>query len=101
MPSCVLIGLKDSTTKYPVLSERYAGELPDRNVKFSEAKARLFTEICKYIPPDFSAEPSYYFHKFKVGASIFPRSLYFVDIISRTNSQSYFQLERILMGIGY
>jgi len=86
MPSCVLIGLKDGTTKYPVLSERYAGEFPDRNVKFSEAKARLFTEICKYIPPDFSAEPSYYFHKFKVGASIFPRSLYFVDIISRTNS---------------
>jgi type I restriction-modification system DNA methylase subunit len=88
MPPCVLIGLKDGTTKYPVLSERYAGELPDKNVKFPEAKARLFTEVCKYIPQDFSAEPSYYFHKFKVGASIFPRSLYFVDIISRTNSQA-------------
>ena len=86
MPSCVLIGLKDGTTEYPVLSERYAGELPDRNVKFSEAKAELSTEVRKYIPPDFSAEPSYYFRKFKVGASIFPRSLYFVDIISRTNS---------------
>lgn len=86
MPSCVLIGLKDGTTKYPVLSERYAGELLDRNAKFSEAKAGLSTEVCKYIPPDFSAEPSYYFHKFKVGASIFPRSLYFVDIISHTNS---------------
>ncbi len=88
MPSCVLIGLKDGTTKYPVLSERYAGVLPDRNVKFSEAKARLFTDVCKYNPPDFSAEPSYYFHKFKVGASIFPRSLYFVDIISHANSQA-------------
>ncbi|MCD6456070.1 MAG: N-6 DNA methylase [Methanophagales archaeon] len=88
MPSCVLIGLKDGTTKYPVLSERYAGVLPDRNVKFSEAKARLFTDVCKYNPPDFSAEPSYYFHKFKVGASIFPRSLYFVDIISHANSRA-------------
>ena len=88
MPSCVLIGLQEGTTKYPVLSERYAGELPDRNVKFSEAKIRLSTEVCKYIPPDFSAEPSYYFHKFKVGASIFPRSLYFVDILSHTNLQA-------------
>ncbi len=86
MPSCVLIGLKDGTTKYPVLSERYAGVLPDRNAEFAEAKAGLSIEFCKYIPPDFSAEPSYYFHKFKVGASIFPRSLYFVDLISRTNS---------------
>ncbi|MFQ6071495.1 MAG: Eco57I restriction-modification methylase domain-containing protein, partial [Methanosarcinales archaeon] len=87
MPSCVLIGLKGGTTKYPLFSERYIGELPNRNVKFSEAKARLSTEVCKYIPPDFSAKPSYYYNKFKVGASIFPRSLYFVDIISRTNSQ--------------
>jgi hypothetical protein len=88
MPSCVLIGLKDDTTKYPVLSERYIGELPDRNVKFSEAKTKLLTEVYEYIPPDFSAERSYYFHKFKVGASIFPRSLYFVDIISHANSQA-------------
>lgn len=88
MPSCVLIGLKEGTTKYPVLSERYIGELPDRNVKFSQAKARLSTEVSKYIPPDFSAEPSYYYDKFKVGASIFPRSLYFVDIISHANSQA-------------
>jgi len=86
MPSCVLIGLKNGTTKYPVLSERYIGELPDRNAKFSEAKAGLSTKACKYIPPDFSAEPSYYYDKFKVGASIFPRSLYFVDIISHANS---------------
>jgi len=87
MPSCVLIGLKGATTKYPVFSERYIGELSNRNVTFSEATARLSTEVSKYIPPDFSAEPSYYYDKFKVGASIFPRSLYFVDILSRTNSQ--------------
>lgn len=87
-PSCVLIGLKDGTTKYPVLSERYIGKLPDRNAKFSQAKARLSTEVSKYIPPDFSIEPSYYYNKFKVGASIFPRSLYFVNIMSHANSQA-------------
>ncbi|MBM3240416.1 hypothetical protein FJZ31_29385 [Candidatus Poribacteria bacterium] len=82
----MLIGLKDGATKYPVLSERYVGELPDRNVKFTAAKVRLSTEVSEYIPPDFSAKPGYYYDKFKVGASIFPRSLYFVDIISYTNS---------------
>jgi len=87
MPSCVLIGLKGGTTKYPVFSEMYIGELPDRNVKFSEAKTRLSNEVSKYNPPDFSAEISFYYDKFKVGASIFPRALYFVDIISYTNSQ--------------
>ncbi len=86
MPSCVLIGFKSGTTKYPVLSEKYIGELPNRNVKFPEAKERLSTEVYKYIPPDFSVEPSHYYDKFKVGASIFPRSLYFVDFISCTNS---------------
>ena len=89
MPSCVLIGLKDGRTKYPVLSERYIGELPDRNAKFSEANAILSIKTTKYIPPDFSAEQSYYYDKFMVGASIFPRSLYFVDIISRANSQVF------------
>jgi len=87
MPACVLIGLKEGTTKYPVLLEKYTGKLPDRNIKFLEAKARLATEIRRYNPPDFSVEPSYYYNKFKVGASIFPRSLYFVDIISYKNSQ--------------
>ncbi|MCL0093173.1 SAM-dependent methyltransferase [Dehalococcoidia bacterium] len=91
MPSCVLIGLKDGKTKYPVLSEKYMGELPDRNAKFSEAKEILSIKTCKYVPPDFSAsaEPSYYYDKFRVGASIFPRSLCFVDIISRTNLQVF------------
>jgi len=94
MPSCVLIGLKGGTTKYPVLLEKYIGELPSRNVKFSQVNTKLFTEISKYIPPDFSSEPSYYYDKFKVGASIFPRSLYFVDIIFYANSQATVKTSR-------
>ncbi len=89
MPSCVLIGLKGDVTKYPVLLEKYVGVLPDRNNgKLFEVIAELSTEVREYIPPDFSAEPSYYYDKFKVGASIFPRSLYFVDFMLHTASPS-------------
>ncbi|MCK4476600.1 MAG: SAM-dependent DNA methyltransferase [Methanophagales archaeon] len=86
MPSCVLIGLKDGITEYPVLLERFMGELSNRSAGFYEAKAELVAEAHEYIPPDFSARPSYYYDKFKVGASIFPRSLYFVDFIYTTPS---------------
>lgn len=83
MPSCVLIGVKGETTEYPVLMDAYKGELLSENVGYLEAKKELILERCEYTPPNFSSQPSYYFHKFKVGASIFPRSLYFVDIISK------------------
>jgi len=81
MPSCVLIGLKEGITRYPVLLERFTGELSNRSAGFYEAKAELSAEVLEYIPPDFSAKPSCYYDKFRVGASIFPRSLYFVDFI--------------------
>jgi SAM-dependent methyltransferase len=84
MPACVLIGLKEGVTKYPVLLEEYRGDLPDRNAKFFEVRAELSSEVREYTPPDFPVETSYYYDKFKVGASIFPRSLYFVDFISGT-----------------
>lgn len=87
MPSCVLIGFKKGSTQYPVLLEKHTGQLTNRNVKISEAKTRLSAEACEYIPPDFSSTQSYYYNKFRVGASIFPRSFYFVDIISHKNSQ--------------
>jgi type I restriction-modification system DNA methylase subunit len=88
MPSCVLIGTKDGMTKYPVPLERYNGELLKRNGTFSEVQAKLSLKVCEYTPPDFLLKPSYYHDKFKVGASIFPRSLYFVDFISRSAKSS-------------
>jgi len=51
MPSCVLIGLKDGKTKYPVLSEKYIDELSDRNAKFPEAKETLSTKTYKWDAP--------------------------------------------------
>lgn len=81
MPSCVLLATKDGMTKYPVLLERYKGELLKRNATFSEVQAKIIHESGEYTPPDFSLEPSCYHDKFKVGASIFPRSLYFVDFM--------------------
>ena len=82
MPSCVLIAAKDGRTTYPVAAERYSGEFPDRNPRPEQADMLLSTKSYLYSPPEFPAKSSYYFDKFKVGASIFPRTLYFVDLSS-------------------
>jgi type I restriction-modification system DNA methylase subunit len=85
MPACVLIALKGKTTEYPVVAIKYNGELPKKNAKLQEVKNLLSMEHYAYSPPKFPTVRSYYFDKFKVGASIFPRTFYFVDIISSAN----------------
>jgi len=86
MPSCVLIAIKGKNTKYPVLAERYKGELSKKNARLNEVGNLLSTRSYMYLPPEFPAKPSYYFDKFKVGASIFPRTLYFIDILSQSDN---------------
>lgn len=81
MPACILIGLKGKKNQFPVNLVRYSAELPDNNIGFIEAKQLLRSKMSKYIPPDLHSEPSYYYHKFRVGASLFPRSFYFVEPI--------------------
>ncbi|MEW6104407.1 MAG: N-6 DNA methylase [bacterium] len=88
MPSCVLIGSKGEITKYPVLMEIYKGELSNRNGKLLDVKEKLSVAKYSYTPPDFSLKPSYYYSKFKVGASIFPRSFYFIDFKIPSTTQS-------------
>ncbi len=85
MPACVLIAVKGESTKYPVMAVKYRGELPRKNVKLEEARKLLITEHYAYSPPEFSTTRSYYYDKFKVGASIFPRTLYFIDVISSSD----------------
>jgi len=85
MPSCVLIAIKGETTKYPVVKIKYSGELPKRNAKWEDVRDFLLISQDLYSPPEFPREQSYYFDKFKVGASIFPRTFYFVDILSTNN----------------
>ena len=86
MPACVLIAIKGKVTEYPVVAIKYSGKLPKKNAKLNEVKNLLSRERYTYAPPEFPTIRSYYFDKFKVGASIFPRTFYFVDIISSSNS---------------
>ncbi len=86
MPSCVLIAIKSENTKYPVLTDMYVGELLKRNAKLNEVKNLFSVKRYDYSPPEFPTKPSYYFEKFKVGASIFPRTLYFVDISTQIDN---------------
>ena len=80
MPGCVLIGRKGSKNVYPVPLDRYSGQLPDRDLSWQDAKRVLSLVKEKYTPRINEEEKSYYYDKFKVGLSIFPRSFYFVDI---------------------
>ena len=86
MPACVLIGLKGLKNTYPVFMERYWGKLPERNLSLPEVKSHLLIENEYYTPLINEQKASYYYNKFKVGVSIFPRSLYFVDLCSVTDN---------------
>lgn len=92
MPSCVLVGLKGGVSKYPVPLESYNGKLSSKNARYYEAKRELSMKISRYTPPDFSIRRSYYYTQFRVGASIFPRSLYFVDLIPSKTKSSRFSI---------
>lgn len=85
MPSCVLIATKGEKTLYPVLTEKYKGDLPKKNVRLNALETLFTITRYEYLPPEFPVKPSYYFDKFKVGASIFPRTFYFIDINSQLN----------------
>jgi len=83
IPSCVLIGVKDGSTVYPVVKDRYSGfsgmtlsKPPPSNQSFSK-------EVTMYSPPHIQLQPSFYHEKFKAGASIFPRSLYYADLLEK------------------
>jgi len=80
MPACVLIGRKDAKNVYPVPLEKYSGELPSRDLSLQEVKMFLSLTKKEYTPKINEEKRSYYYNKFKVGLSIFPRSLYFVDL---------------------
>jgi len=99
MPACVLIALKGETTKYPVIAMKYTGRLTRKNAKLQEAKHLLSVERYTYYPPEFPRARSYYFDRFKVGASIFPRTFYFVDVISSNTNFLLVQTSKEILGI--
>lgn len=80
MPACVLIGKKGLKNSFPIPLEKYEGELPDRDFGFPNVISFLSVKNGKYMPSENGENLSYYYNKFKVGLSIFPRSLYFIDL---------------------
>ena len=80
MPACILIACKGTKNVYPVPLEEYSGELPSRDLSLQEAKIVLSFAKKEYKPKINEERRSYYYDQFKVGLSIFPRSLYFVDL---------------------
>ncbi|MEM2868491.1 MAG: hypothetical protein QXR84_08450, partial [Candidatus Bathyarchaeia archaeon] len=79
VPSCVLIAVKGGETKYPVLARKYVGKLPEKNIKIIEAIKYLTAKDYMYEPPSISTKHSWYYDKVKEGATIVPRSLWFIE----------------------
>lgn len=93
MPSCVLFGLRGENNHYPVPLEKYKGKLNGQINRLLNIKSILSLEVSEYTPPNFSIKPSDYYDRFKVGASIFPRSLYFVDLNSDIPNSEKFKVK--------
>ena len=81
VPSCVLIALKGGETVYPVLAREYIGKLERKNVKLSDATQHLKVRDYMYEPPLMPTKHSWYYDKVREGATIVPRSLWFVDFV--------------------
>ncbi|MEM2370768.1 MAG: N-6 DNA methylase [Candidatus Bathyarchaeia archaeon] len=79
VPSCVLIAVKDGETKYPIPARKYAGKLPEKNIKLEKAVKHLKFNDYAYEPPAIPVKYSPYHDRVREGATIVPRSLWFVD----------------------
>jgi SAM-dependent methyltransferase len=95
VPACVVFGKRPHFTKKPILAEMVSGTLPRRNTPLLEAASRLTARKCSlYVVKQgersfWSEDPkarlvggSPYASKFAEGATIVPRSCWFVQIVS-------------------
>lgn len=78
VPACVLISTKGVPTTYPVFARSYSGKLERKNVRLDEAKGLVIHDY-NYEPPRPSGKVSPYHDLVRQGATIVPRSLWFVD----------------------
>ncbi len=76
IPACVLISKKTLGNKYPKYKE-YSGTLPSKNISLLKAKPYLNINIGTFEKPKEGVK-SIYFTDFLQGASLVPRSLWFV-----------------------
>jgi len=80
IPSCVLIGVKDGKTSYPVDCIVVNGNLPSTNAQLSTAKQFLKIKKEKFSPVIRVKKNSYYHKQFQKGADLIPRNFWFIDI---------------------
>ncbi|MFW9779672.1 MAG: class I SAM-dependent DNA methyltransferase [Candidatus Heimdallarchaeota archaeon] len=80
MPACVLFATKGKKVQYPVKMIKWNGDIPKNGIKLGTYGQFIETKETEYIPPKFQLNKSWYYNKFKVGLSIFPRNFYFVHI---------------------
>lgn len=95
VPSCVLFAQKerDAKVSYPIAGQKLSGELQRRNTALDEAEQGLTVENVQWRlnkvgersfwsteEGTIQSKASYYKKYFRVGASIFPRSFWFVQV---------------------
>jgi len=78
VPACVLIGRKGQRTIYPVPRTLASGRLPRKNASWQEAQPHLTFTESEWQPQAPLAGASDYLHRFRQGATIVPRRLWFV-----------------------
>ncbi|MHA2053114.1 MAG: HsdM family class I SAM-dependent methyltransferase [Candidatus Hodarchaeales archaeon] len=89
MPACVVFSIKGAINQYPVKMKVFEGKLPNLRSKLNEVKEIVSAKVIEYSPPFSKTKKSWYYDKFKVGISIFPRSFYFVKL-KRKEGPYYF-----------
>lgn len=82
VPACVIVACKGRGTLYPVPSTVVSGRLPRKNTSYPEARQCLAFADSEWERPPRPSEPSYYLDTFRQGATIVPRRLWFVRLIS-------------------
>lgn len=98
VPSCVVKAVKGVQTQSPIEGEKFKGRLPRRNASLEEALGNLEKEKKSYSVVEigdrsfitdkdvgverFAKTRSYYADKFRQGATIVPRTFWFIDIKS-------------------
>jgi methylase of polypeptide subunit release factors len=80
VPSCVLIASKNGETYFPVFARRYKGKLSSKNLKLEAVNSLIVVTDYNYEPQkSIGKGESPYHDKVRQGATIVPRSLWFVD----------------------
>ncbi len=84
VPSCVLFSKRRKQNEEPLPKNiiSFKGKLPVKNCNLEEAKKHLSSQRAIWPQDDFENR-SYYFDKFKQGASLVPRRFCFVEKIQR------------------